>query len=201
MALLTTHGPLLRRLLALTVISAALAFASVASTGGTAFATVQPDDAGVTDPAPAEESDEGAEEEGASPIATAFYWVVATGALVYLVVTRRGDRKSGKQEENALRTAERKRMVREELVERFQRKVADETAKADALEAQHAPERQVTQARGAAALAQQKLDDHLTELVLAKEHEREALEALEEHQKAVELEEERKRREAQGEDT
>ena len=206
MALLTAHGPLWRRRVALVALSVALACAGAVYAPGAAFATdipdtVQPDDAGATDPAPAEESEDGAEDEAASTISTAFYWVVATGALVYLVLTRRGDRKKGKLEENALRTAERKRMVREELIERSRTKVADETAKADALEAQNAPERQVTQARGAAALAQKKLDEHLKELELAKEREREALEALEAHQQAVELEEERKRREAQGEDT
>ncbi|MEX0913552.1 MAG: hypothetical protein WDZ57_01240 [Demequina sp.] len=203
MALLTAHGPLWRRLAIIAAFGTALACAALVATDGVAVAAEAPtisgpDDAGGTDPAPDEES---GEEEGASTISTVFYWVVATGALIYLVVTRRGDRKSGKHEETALRTAERKRMVREELVERSRTKVDDETRKADALEAQGAPERQVTEARGKAAMAEKQLKDHLIELELAKEREREALEALEAHQQAVELEAERKRREAQGEDT
>lgn len=139
----------------------------------------------------------GAEEEGASPIATAFYWIVAAGALTYLVLSRRGDRKAGKHELSNLRTAERKRQVREELVSRAEAKLDDATRKAEALEQAGASQRAIDDARGAEVLAKEQLTKHQVDLEVAKEKEREALAAVEEHDRLVQEEEERKEREAQ----
>lgn len=141
--------------------------------------------------------DGGTEEEGASALATAFYWVVAAGALIYLVMSRRGDRKAGKHELSNLRTAERKRQVREELVSRAQTKLDDATRKAEALEKDGAPQRAIDDARGQEALAKEQLTKHQVDLEVAKTKEREALEAVEEHDRLVQEEEERKEREAQ----
>jgi hypothetical protein len=139
------------------------------------------------DPAHRAASDDDQTESGASPVATGFYWVVAAGALTYLVLSRRKDRDSCKAQLSALRTAERKRMVREDLLKRAEQKLADAEAKFSVLKDTEGPDStalalayaDVDQAREAIDLRKRDVD-------AARKVERSATEALEACEQAKE---------------
>ncbi len=120
-----------------------------------------------------------APQEPASPWATGFFAVVAFGALIYFVITRRAEKKECRHELSLLRTAERKRAVREDLARRAQTKVDEARRKAELLEERGAASRQVERAKAEVALCQQELDKHHSEVDKALTREREALATLE----------------------
>lgn len=119
------------------------------------------------------------QDEPASPWATGFFAVVAFGAIIYFVVTRRQEKKECKHEQNVLRTAERKRAVREDLARRAQTKLDDATRKAEVLEERGANARNIERAKAEVALCAQELEKHHQEVEKALAVEREALANLE----------------------
>lgn len=124
------------------------------------------------------------DDDGSAWWATAFYWVVAAGALTYLVLSRRGDKKACKHEESAFLTAERKRLVRVELLKRATVKRDDAESKLRVLTEQGADAGALASAEADLAREQGEVARRENDLAEAQRIEDEAKAALEQCQLA-----------------
>ncbi|PKQ25740.1 MAG: hypothetical protein CVT64_08565 [Actinobacteria bacterium HGW-Actinobacteria-4] len=122
--------------------------------------------------------------EGATWWATAFYWVVAAGALTYLVLSRRGDKKSCKREESVYLTSERKRLVREDLLARATVKRDDAANKLQVLTEQGADAEMLASAQADLAREEDQVSRRQQDLVQAQRIEDDAKAAFEQCQLA-----------------